>query len=650
MPGNNELIKQLLKDLSDRTAIAQRSFEILKEISLLASSDVDPETVQELILRSLEHADLFEQSEPVLRALIRRVGLFPYLDGTELSARDQLAYEYHRPFNMGDEIVFHRPQAAVYRMLLDGESVVLSAPTSFGKSLIIDAVIASGKFKNIVIVVPTIALIDETRRRLSRRFGGQFKIITHVSQSKAERNIYVLTQERLLELDSIDEVDFFVIDEFYKLAPGRADADDERCISLNKAFYRLYKKTKHFYMLGPGIRAFSRDFCKKVECHFIIETYHTVVSELYPIQPGTDELQSLVDLCRSLQEPTIVFTRSPSRATAVAKALIAANLGIVPRNVAPAAKWLARHYHRDWHFTKALKQGIGIHHGRIPRALAQYVVRQFNNEEIRFLVCTTTLIEGVNTKAKHIIILDNMIKRQEIDLFTFNNIRGRGGRMFEHFIGHVHIFHSPPETELPFVDVPAFSQPDSAPESLLIDIDSDDLSDRSKDRLRPFREQDVVSYEVLKRNGLDLRAQLSLAQEIASTPRHYHPSLSWTYMPTASQVFSVCQLIWEHFDGSRLASGSVFSAKQLGFLVNKLRSQPSTARLIKDQLSFQRDGDVDMAVQKVLDFLRLWARFHFPRLLRALDHIQRDIYSKLGMKPGSYEIFASSLSRLNLWV
>ena len=58
-------------------------------------------------------------------------------------------------------MVFHRVQAQVYWHLIDGENVILSAPTSFGKSLIIDALIASGKYRRIVLVVPTIAPIDE---------------------------------------------------------------------------------------------------------------------------------------------------------------------------------------------------------------------------------------------------------------------------------------------------------------------------------------------------------------------------------------------------------------------------------------------------------------------------------------------------------
>jgi reverse gyrase len=53
------------------------------------------------------------------------------------------------------------------------------APTSFGKSFIIDAFIALKQPKNIAIIVPTIALTDETRRRLQRKFSNQALRIIH---------------------------------------------------------------------------------------------------------------------------------------------------------------------------------------------------------------------------------------------------------------------------------------------------------------------------------------------------------------------------------------------------------------------------------------------------------------------------------------
>ena len=136
----------------------------------------------------------------MLDALIREHGLFPYLDDPEsLGMADRLAYEVHRPLGI-DDIVFHAKQAEVYRLLADGRNVVLSAPTSFGKSLVIDGILATGRYRTAVLIVPTIALIDETRRRLTRRFRGQYKIVTHPSQPPGERTVYVLTQERFLDI------------------------------------------------------------------------------------------------------------------------------------------------------------------------------------------------------------------------------------------------------------------------------------------------------------------------------------------------------------------------------------------------------------------------------------------------------------------
>ena len=45
--------------------------------------------------------------------------------------------------------------------LLDGDNVILSAPTSFGKSLLVDAFLAMRTPSTVVVILPTIALIDE---------------------------------------------------------------------------------------------------------------------------------------------------------------------------------------------------------------------------------------------------------------------------------------------------------------------------------------------------------------------------------------------------------------------------------------------------------------------------------------------------------
>lgn len=403
---------------------------------------------------------------------------------------------------------------------------------------------------------------------------------------------------------------------------------------------RLVKKVKQFYMLGPNVLGVSPDLGRRVKFKTFLEPYRTVVSDLHYVEGRGNEFKRLIELCKKLEGSTLIFCRSPNRATMVVKHLLNAGLGAESPSCREAADWVADHYHPEWHFAKALRLGIGVHHGRIPRALAQFVVRAFDAGDIKFLVCTSTLIEGVNTKAKNIIIFDHEISRTPIDLFTFNNIRGRAGRMREHFVGHVYLFHPEPEQELPMVDMPVFTQPDDTPESLLIQIDEEDLKPESRQRLSRFLSQEVLDYETLKANvGLDPQRQINLAREIRENLPVFTSVLQWSGLPSAWQVQQICDLLWRHFDGAKLGAGSVRSPAQLTFLINGLRSVPTVRRMVIGQVEYWEDADT--AVQQVLDFLRLWANFHFPRLLRGLNRIQQDLLKRANLPYGEYEHFAN---------
>lgn len=134
---------------------------------------------------------------------------------------------------------------------MDGKSLVLSAPTSFGKSLVVDALIASGRYDIVVMIVPTIALVDETRRRLNR-FKSTHKIVTHPDQALGEKSVLVMTQERVIERNDVTHIDLLIIDEFYKLDPPQ-EQDSDRASALNHALYKLRKLTRQTYLLGPNI-------------------------------------------------------------------------------------------------------------------------------------------------------------------------------------------------------------------------------------------------------------------------------------------------------------------------------------------------------------------------------------------------------------
>src|SRR5687767_12989548 len=109
-----------LQELQDRLhkpeTLREDGFRVLQGIATLCNSDATESRGRELVLRALEHREAFADNMFVLEALVRRAGLFPYLDPQHLNLSDAIAYEFHRPANMDDEgVVFHEAQGLVYR-------------------------------------------------------------------------------------------------------------------------------------------------------------------------------------------------------------------------------------------------------------------------------------------------------------------------------------------------------------------------------------------------------------------------------------------------------------------------------------------------------------------------------------------------------
>ena len=621
--------------------VGDQSFPILKALCAYAANPSTSSQAADLILRALERRDEFGAAIPILDGLVRQRGLFPYLDPKRLGFADMIAYECHRPEHMDDYgVVFHAVQAQAYELLRDRQNVILSAPTSFGKSLIIDAIIASRLYANIAVIVPTLALADETRRRLSR-FRDRFKLITHASQRRAERNLFIMTQERILEREDLEPMDFFVIDEFYKLQPRAEDID--RSLLLNEAFYRLHKTGAQFYLLGPNIEGLSGFLPDHLEFRFLKTDYKTVVSEVHSVKRNPTAADALVRLCSDLTDSTLIYCNSPASVRRTTKALIDGGISVAQPAIVQAVDWIEKEYSSEWLFAKALRAGIGIHHGKLPRSLAQHVVRAFNDGSLKFLICTSTLIEGVNTKARNVVVYDNKIARKKFDYFTYNNIIGRSGRMFHHFVGHVYIFHDPPGVQLPLIDVPAFTQPEDTPASLLVQLDNGDLTPASRTRIDAIAEQDVLTVEVMRKNhGIDPHFQIDLARELLGNATHYWPLLCWHGQPEYEQLKTVCELIWEFLlkDGRRRAG--VSSGSQLAYKINHFRQTGSASALLKAELSTVQEP-ADDVVENTIEFLRSWANFEFPRLLMTLDRIQADVFNRLGRKPGNYAYYAGQV-------
>jgi hypothetical protein len=645
-------IEELRQAVSSAESARENAFDVLTSLSSYIANAAHDEDgglsdAREIAIRLVEHRDALGGNARILDGVLRRLGLFPYLDVEEIGARNLLAFEAHRPFDMPNDLVFHRMQGEVYRRLMDGQNIVLSAPTSFGKSLVIDALISSGKYRNVVVVVPTIALIDETRRRLYR-FAPEYKVITHVSQPYGEKNLLVLTQERVLDLETLPDIDLFVVDEFYKLSPEREQLPD-RAYLLNQAFQRLYRTGAQFYFLGPNIRALAagipEDFFGRIE--FIKTGVSTVALDEITIEGGDDPHGVLVDLCRSFDEPTLIYCQSPRSARSVLKSLVDSGIGFPDSSLDRAVEWIGRTYHPEWSVCEGLARGIGVHHGQLPRALAHFTVRAFRERRLKLLICTSTLIEGVNTPAKNVVVFDKKIGNTNFDFFDYGNIRGRGGRMNVHYVGKVYLFHRQPDEQLPDVDIPALSQPEDAPSSLLLGLEEEELTEESRERLKQLLDGAELPAEVLREStGFSVERQLETAAEIEAGLARFAPLLTWHGLPSKQELDVACELVWGNLNGGKKEHGA-YSAAQLAVRLSQLRDHPEAGDFIAAEMEnryhVERGHSVDQIAEEILDFMRFWASHNFPRMLRALDRIARHVLKRNGLPTGDFTVYAAQV-------
>ncbi|HGA1330744.1 TPA: DEAD/DEAH box helicase, partial [Streptococcus suis] len=142
-----------------------------------------------------------------------------------------------------DNLSLHPEQMRVLNLIKGNSGLIFSAPTSFGKTFVVFEYIAREQPKNVVLIVPTLALVDEYKQKILKKYKDSFleyKIYTSIDIEKEydfeHKNLFILTHDRVVNEDIISifsEIDFLVIDEVYKL---KTDFNNDRVLILNLAY------------------------------------------------------------------------------------------------------------------------------------------------------------------------------------------------------------------------------------------------------------------------------------------------------------------------------------------------------------------------------------------------------------------------------
>ena len=238
----------------------------------------------------------------------------------------------------------------------------------------------------------------------------------------------------------------------------------------------------------------------------------------------------------------LVFISAPDRANQPAAQLAE---GPPFASVTDFSEWIDENFGENWELSKVVASGIAVHHGRIPRAMASHFVRMFNTGELPILICTSTLIEGVNTAAKSVLIFDKRIDGKNYDFFTFSNIRGRAGRLGQHHVGSVYLFHAPPAQQEIEVEPPLFGDLDEVPDELMVHISEEDTSPAINERLAGLAEAMRLRPDELRlASSVGLEDALVLKQHTEAASRS-GARMFWSGYPDYRELLAVSKVICE---------------------------------------------------------------------------------------------------------
>lgn len=462
-------------------------FETCQEINRLLSLRAEV-AARNLLIRLLAHLD--RNGTPysqVVNHMIRATGLFPYLRLAN-ATWDQKYVHHAFEVDVGRRVAtLHREQSSVLAKLLDGKDIAVSAPTSFGKSFIIDAFIAAKHPDNVVIIVPTIALMDETRRRLFKKFSEHYTIVTAPDTRLGPKNILIFPQERAFGyLPALDSIDLLVVDEFYKASRKH---DRDRAPALIKAILKLSKIAKQRYYLAPNIKKLNDNaFTRDMEFMELLDfnTVYLDIREPYK-EFGDDAAKKgakLIELISPGTQKSLVYAGTYSEIKTIADLVIAKIPPVDRIYTSHFSKWLRQNYQSDWQLADLVDRAIGVHNGNMHRCLSQLQIRLFEYEDgFDSLVSTSSIIEGVNTSAQNVIVWRSKLGNSNLKDFTYKNIIGRGGRMFKYFVGNIYLLDAPPKSEDTQLEI-------EFPEEILGTLDED----QDADRLTESQVQRIIEY------------------------------------------------------------------------------------------------------------------------------------------------------------
>ena len=349
-----------------------------------------------------------------------------------------------------------------------------SGPTSLGKSFILkdaiyDIVRRSDLDQHcVVVLVPTKALIGQTAADLREllRDVPEVNVATFPSlplflRKTYPRTIFVLTPERLLRYLSnpVRDIDYLIVDEAQKVIAKR---DARASIYYHSIVETIRRFATKLVFASPSIEnpQLFLELFGKASNGALAVSERTVAQQRYFVDlidrkqyylsgagGGETQLQAAptaktaIDLVTSLSgtRKSIIYINSSAKSAEFALELANVLPKVNDPRIDAVIKFVKEHIHKDYFLADTLARGVAFHHGKMPQEVREKVEECFSDPDspLRYVVCTSTLLEGVNLPAKNIFVLNDTHGPAGFKKIDFENLAGRAGRLTYDFSGNV---------------------------------------------------------------------------------------------------------------------------------------------------------------------------------------------------------------------
>ena len=363
------------------------------------------------------------------------------------------------------------PQAdSVKSGLLDGQSVLISAPTASGKTLIAILAMLSYVSKNkgkVIYLSPLRALaaekFSEFRKLEKISLGNKVKVamstgdFENIEKNLEKSNVLILTNEKMDSIirhnaEWVDEIGLVISDEVHLIG------DENRGPTLEMILTQLKLLNTKPQIVGLSATITNSDeIANWLGCKLVKNDWRPVPlsegvcdgGEVTMSDGKTFEVErslrgTPIDLgVQSVQQggQSLVFAETRARSKSLAtKAADVISLMLEKKEITSlekiSKKILSENEHTELVKTLALlvKKGVAFHHAGLNQKCREVIETEFRKGLIKLLSSTPTLAAGVNLPARRVVISNvnrynaKVGANRPISILEYKQLCGRAGR------------------------------------------------------------------------------------------------------------------------------------------------------------------------------------------------------------------------------